>query len=103
MSAWIKENDYAAHLDHQVLAHKFPALFDVLSERMAQDKMWGQQNHSPEWWLMILTEEVGEWSQAVMDAKTEGAPKKNIREELVQVVAVALAMLECNDRNGWST
>lgn len=77
-------------------------LADVLSERMAQDKMWGQQNHSPEKWAMILLEEFGEWSQAVMDSKTKGSPKKNIREELVQVVAVALAMLECNDRNGWS-
>lgn len=95
-------------------------LNSVLIERSKQDAKWGQQNHEFPIWLAILTEELGETSQAFLKlahAKQEaeaaariGAPndgrslfekKTALREELVQMVAVALATLECCDRNGW--
>jgi len=92
-------SDSSIHRHRQVSPHMARAVQDVVTERVAQDKMWGQQNHEPGKWLLILMEEVGEWSQAVLDHGSKGAPKEHIREELVQVAAVALSMLECLDRN----
>lgn len=80
------------------------ALESVLLERVNQDLKWGDQSHHSEGdWLLILQEEIGEWSQAVLDARFKSADPKLIREELVQVAAVALSMLECLDRNNEST
>lgn len=79
----------------------FRVLVDVIKERQRQDEKWGVQNHLPAQWMLILMEEVGEFSQAVLDA-AHGADPANIRTELVQFTAVALSMLECCDRNGWS-
>lgn len=80
----------------------FRVLVDVVKERQNQDAKWGVQNHSPAEWMLILMEEVGEFSQAVLDAASKGADPANIRTELVQFTAVALSMLECCDRNQWS-
>lgn len=80
------------------------ALFSVLLERQRQDQKWGEQNHAFPVWLAILSEEVGEMSQAFLKLNFGGKTperSKNFREELVQVAAVALAMIECCDRNGW--
>ncbi len=77
-------------------------VYDVCVERVRQDMKWGTQNHSPGRWMLILMEEVGEFSQAVLDAQVKGADPAEIRKELVQVVAVALSMLENCDRADWS-
>lgn len=69
---------------------------DILAERARQDRRWGVQHHGPGVWLAILTEEVGEVARATLRKST-----CELRKELVQVAAVALAMLECGDRNGW--
>jgi NTP pyrophosphatase (non-canonical NTP hydrolase) len=74
-------------------------LQDVMEERAAQDAKWGQQNHSPETWLVILVEEVGELGQAILHARRGIGPPDDIRAEAVQVCAVALAMLECYERH----
>lgn len=95
------------------------AILDVLNERVRQDAKWGEQNHpsigwqakneprleAVNWvqkgnerdvrdgklsWDNILLEEVYE---AI--AETDEA---RIREELVQVAAVAVAWIECIDR-----
>lgn len=72
------------------------ALESVLAERGRQDQKWGQQDHLlPKWWPVLL-EELGEFSKAVLDGDGD-----QMRLELTQVAAVALAMLECGDRNGW--
>jgi NTP pyrophosphatase (non-canonical NTP hydrolase) len=82
------------------------AMRDIFKERMAQDAKWGVQNHHPMEWLTILMEEVGEFSRAILINRwgaAEGPPNPTkMREELVQVAAVALAMLECCDRNHWT-
>lgn len=94
---------------------------DVLAERRRQDAKFGEQNHPPQDWLAILAEEVGEFSRAHMDLyytqplepgvsieernafqASIDAKRRHLREELVQVAAVAIAMLECADRNQWS-
>jgi hypothetical protein len=92
-------------------------LEDIGHERAAQDRKWGEQNHPDgtgmhehdAWvanylreecekafaegrgtWRHILNEEIGE-------ANTESDPAK-LREELVQVAAVAAAWVEAIDR-----
>lgn len=71
-------------------------LRDLINERVRQDKKWGPQNYGVGRWLCILQEELGEFARARLERMYA-----NSREELVQVAAVALAMIECGDRNGW--
>lgn len=94
---------------------------DITQERARQDAKFGEQNHPPQDWLAILLEEVGEFARAHMEvyyiqplpegASAEAAAswradvdakRRHVREELVQVAAVAVAMLESCDRNRWS-
>ena len=81
-------------------------LKEVSQERERQDSMWGQQNHSAPEYLMILGEEVGEANKEALEAFFEAkrlhrAPDYfAYRKELIQVAAVAVAMVECLDRNG---
>lgn len=77
------------------------ALADVLAERERQEAKWGEQNHDPIVYSAILTEEVGELAQAAIQARYEGGDEARIREEAVQVAAVALAIIECLDRGKW--
>jgi NTP pyrophosphatase (non-canonical NTP hydrolase) len=79
-----------------------PALESVLHERSKQDDKWGQQDHDPFTYLTILSEEVGEFSQAALHLRFGGPASFKLREEAVQVAAVALALIECLDRNNWT-
>ncbi|MFG0319751.1 MAG: hypothetical protein ACF8XB_20945 [Planctomycetota bacterium JB042] len=83
------------------------ALRDVLEERENQDRRWGEQNHDFGVFLAILQEEVGEASVEFLELRRherEGleehakVDRTRMREELVQVAAVALAMVEAFDR-----
>ena len=73
---------------------------DIWAERAKQDAKWGEQNHHPFLYLNVLMEEVGEASQAALQATFGGKEWSEYREELVQAAAVAMAMIECYDRNG---
>jgi hypothetical protein len=83
-------------------------LDEVQAERSKQDDKWGPQNHAPPEWLMILGEEVGEANKAALEAhfkaQHKGHPNfiqdrlQEYRTELVQVAAVAVAMIESFDR-----
>lgn len=77
------------------------ALRDVLAERVRQNKRWGEQNHDPFTYLAILVEEVGELAQAALHSRFGGPAAAGLREEAVQVAAVALAIVECLDRGRW--
>ena len=73
----------------------------IKGERVKQDKKWGQQDHEPEVWLAILTEEVGELATAMLKRRFveyEHRDSADIRAEAVQVAAVAVALIECLDR-----
>lgn len=72
---------------------------EINQERIKQDLKWGEQNHAPADWLMILGEEVGEVNKAALEAKFGSSTLREYREELVQVAAVTVAMIECFDRN----
>lgn len=76
---------------------------DIRAERYRQDEKWGARTIAQrpiERGLTVLTEEVGEVAQALLDCGSEGAGKMDratIRAELVQVAAVTVAMLEALD------
>lgn len=88
------------------------ALHSVHDERTRQDNKWGaDRNHTPAEWLMILGEEYGEACEAALALTfpsqitlPENQTSYTIecedqfRNELVQVAAVAVAMIECLDR-----
>ncbi len=77
------------------------AMADVLAERRRQDHVWGPPNREPEMFITILMEEVGEAAKAILHRRFGGPEAKGLRNELVQVAAVALSMLECCDSNEW--
>ena len=69
-------------------------LGEIINERKRQDDKWGEQNHQPSIWLVILGEEVGEACKAVLEMDCE-----EYRKELIQVAAVAIAAVESYDRS----
>lgn len=75
---------------------KLYILNDILKERNFQDKKWGSQKYSMELWYAILGEEFGEVGKAILEYKTDIdlEVKDDIRDELIQVAAVAMAMIE---------
>lgn len=73
---------------------KAQVLADVNQERVRQDILWGVQDHDIDHWVVILGEEFGE----VCRAAFEKLPSARLREEIIQVAAVAVAMVESLDR-----
>lgn len=93
---------------------------EIKAERERQNAKWGEQNHSLIEWIGILTEEVGEASKEAVDYHfnnpyidgcgelqnveendvVQSIRLSNYRNELIQVAAVAVQMIECLDRNG---
>ncbi|EKO89057.1 hypothetical protein LEP1GSC020_3157 [Leptospira interrogans serovar Grippotyphosa str. 2006006986] len=76
---------------------------EISEEREKQDLKFGPQNHRPAEWCMILGEEVGEVQKAALESyfRYEGRSNdySDYRKELIQVAAVAIAMIESYDRN----
>ena len=66
----------------------------ILEERQRQDLKWGEQNHNIYKWLAILGEEIGEVNKAALEDNYD-----EVIDELVQVGAVAIAMIESLERN----
>lgn len=65
---------------------------EIMEERDRQDAMHNNQGNSVETWYLILAEEVGEVAQAILDRDLP-----HTREELIQVAAVAVAIVEAID------
>ena len=79
----------------------FDVMEEVTKERLAQEEKWGQQNHSDFKWMAILGEEVGEACEAALNSSIETANasyRLQLRTELLQVAAVAVAHVEAIDR-----
>lgn len=75
----------------------------LLAERISQDLKWGELDHSPIFWLAILGEEFGESCQAAINLQSNYPTVENVehyRTELIQTMALCMAMLECSFRNG---
>ena len=76
------------------------AIGSVISEMNRQDKKWGaDRDQHPFVWQTILSEEVGEFSQAILHDEFGGPKSGTAREEMVQVAAVALQIIEYYDRH----
>lgn len=88
----VKEDDI--EFVQRITDKNIPILMETLQERIQQEKKWGEQNHGPLKWNAILGEEFGEVSKAILEGDMG-----NYREELLQVAAVAIAAIECLDRN----
>lgn len=73
-------------------------LEEVLIERRRQENKWGQQDHDPSRWMIILMEEVGEASVHILESYSATTVSGKYRAEMIQVIAVALAAVECFDR-----
>lgn len=81
----------------------------VTDERGRQLQKWGVQDHPIADWFLILGEEVGEAQREACEHVFAGRfpdhyppdleRLKRLRDELVQVAAVAVAMVESLDRN----
>lgn len=82
------------------------ALVAISDERESQNEKWGTQQHTWPEWLSILTEEVGEaaraanqahWPMRVINVQTSEFTRgrlSDLRTELVQTAAVAVAIIE---------
>jgi NTP pyrophosphatase (non-canonical NTP hydrolase) len=74
----------------------------IRAEAMRQDAKWGEQNHDPEVWLAILTEEVGELAQAMLadrfdsgrDEKMHDSHHDTMEIEAIQIAAVSAQFVE---------
>lgn len=74
------------------------AVEDVVHERDMQDHQWGEESAKGQpaaYRLAILMEEVGEVAKDVLEGNAG-----SLRQELVQVAAVAICTVEAIDR-GW--
>tara|TARA_Y100001963_G_C6762797_1_gene440457 strand:+ start:683 stop:1141 length:459 start_codon:yes stop_codon:yes gene_type:complete len=86
-------------------AHK-EIINDCINERLRQDEKFGaNRKHHPAEWLMILGEEVGEVNQEGINytftnnSKETTRALENMRAELVQVAAVAMAFIQDLDNH----
>lgn len=79
----------------------------LLERREAQNRKWGDQSHHPLVWSAILGEEVGEVSKELVEngsrdvATMEDLGRdclRRLRDELLDVAAVATAEIEQIDR-----
>ena len=79
---------------------------EIKEERARQDRKFGaNRTQGPFLWNTILTEEVGEVAEASLDLVFGGFSKQNyqhLREELVQVAAVAVAYIEDMERQNYA-
>jgi hypothetical protein len=69
-------------------------LNEVMQERTSQDQQWGEHNHDPAVWMLILTGEVGEAARDALEVNLAG-----YRADLIQVAAAAVAAIESLDRS----
>ena len=70
----------------------------IVDERIRQINKWGPQYHDDSTWSMILMEEVGEVAKSIVDSMQKGDRENNLvelKKEIIQVAAVAVAWLEC--------
>ncbi len=76
-------------------------LKEISEERKSQYFIYGEQDFTPEMFFTILGEKFGKVSTAIKEWRLEDKEgyKKNYREELIQLAAVAVQMVECLDRS----
>ena len=72
-----------------------PIYRDIDDERERQERKFGPQRHDWAVWSAILSEECGEVAEACLRARWgEDRDLDHLREELIQVAAVAVQIVE---------
>ncbi len=73
-------------------------LEEIAQERERQDAKWGwPRRHGMEKWFLILLEEMGEASECLLQMESGDKPgdwPASFEKEMVQVIAVGMAMLQ---------
>jgi len=82
------------------MASTVKILREVIDERQRQDDKWGVMNHNGPTWSAVLGEEYGEVCQEVLRMDFGKKDAADLRKELIQVAAVAVAWIECLERRG---
>lgn len=73
---------------------------DISNERDRQESLFGSQYHSWPVWSAILSEECGEVAEACLKVHwSQVDDLSHLREELIQVAAVATQMIEKLETN----
>lgn len=81
-------------------------LTQILDERRRQDDKRGEQNIANSEWLAVIAEEIGKVAEAVLqhrfspNEQVQANGLEDLRCELIQAAAVAVAWVECLDRQG---
>ena len=70
---------------------------EIRAERVRQDAIWGAQMHSLFVYVVVLAEECGEVARAVHDLRFAGGARQSLRDELIQVAATAVQIVERMD------
>lgn len=66
------------------------SIYELIEQEQArQVELWGIQEHSPDRWMLILVEEIGEAAKAFLECDT-----KQGCIELIQCMAVIMTWLE---------
>jgi NTP pyrophosphatase (non-canonical NTP hydrolase) len=82
----------------------YTVLAAIIAERKRQDEKWGVQFHTAVEWVSILAEEVGEAATEANELHFAGTPRlAELRAEVVQVAAVAVAIVEWIDQGAKPT
>lgn len=84
-------------------------IVEVIEERERQNQLWGVQRHDYNWWMSILMEEVGEAAEEINNYNFSDGPLSdvgrealfNLRKEMTQVAAVAVAIVEHLEEEGY--
>ena len=83
----------------------------MLTERRRQDRLFGEQDHDPAWWMVITGEEYGEmckavcdyrWAKEVIGKETRQQRIAHAIKEAEQVAACAIAFIQCVLRDKWT-
>lgn len=71
-------------------------LYEVKAERIRQTEKYGKQVHTPEEWLVIVMEEIGEMAQAMQKGSQAAKPSDadSLLTETIQAAAVLVASAE---------
>ena len=78
----------------EIMPLQLEDLLPILREQICQFQNWGLQHHNPHKWMTILTEEVGEVAEVILESESGSKAWEDVIEELVQVQAVAQSMIE---------
>lgn len=72
----------------------------VLDEIERQNDKWGITDHYHDKWLMLISKQLGQAYQAVIDNNIDGAPQHLIDHQLRQIAALCIQALMNSQRDG---